>query len=35
VGTRASLAVRPDGVLLFDPATGVSLLAAEAAAARS
>jgi multiple sugar transport system ATP-binding protein len=34
VGTRAALTPRPDGVLLFDSASGASLLAAEASATR-
>jgi ABC-type sugar transport system ATPase subunit len=33
-GTSAALTARPDGVLLFEPATGASLLAAETAARR-
>ena len=34
LGTRAALSARPDGVLLFEPTTGASLLAAESAASR-
>jgi multiple sugar transport system ATP-binding protein len=33
VGTRAALVARPDGVLLFEPATGASLLAPQVAGA--
>ena len=34
VGARAALSARPDGVLLFEPTTGASLLAAEPARSR-